>query len=178
MNIKCDITRSFLYVALFFFVLLAGCGSEYELEDYSKVEADSSRLALGLSSYMSLDDVKKELSLESEEIVITDKNISPKQDGIPPFEILTAKIPNAEVGGFKGPASMTFFNGRLMEVRFFPVDVNGFVQSIDGLSQSNAIEVKPFTKVWFAKDYQDKAYVGWVDIRLQKQVDAWIKNYS
>jgi hypothetical protein len=173
-----NIEKLFRHLILFFFVLLAGCGSEYELEDYTKVEVDRSLLVLGLSSYMSLSDVERELSIEPGVIVITDKNISPKQDGIPPFDILTAKIPDVEIKNFKGSVLMTFFNGRLMEVRFFPVDVNGFVQTIDGLPKSKEIEIRLFTKVWFGKDYQDKAYVGWLDIRLQKQFDAWIKNYS
>jgi hypothetical protein len=173
-----NIEKLFRHLILFFFVLLAGCGSEYELEDYTKVEVDRSLLVLGLSSYMSLSDVERELSIEPGVIVITDKNISPKQDGIPPFDILTAKIPDVEIKNFKGSVLMTFFNGRLMEVRFFPVDVNGFVQTIDGLPKSKEIEIRLFTKVWFGQDYQDKAYVGWLDIRLQKQFDAWIKNYS
>lgn len=159
-------------------MLLVGCGSEYELEDYTKVEAERSPFVLGISSYMSLDDVTKKLSIEPSKIVITDKNISPKQDGIPPFDILTAKIQNTEIEGFKGSVSITFFNGRLMEILFFPVNVNGFVKSISGLSKSNEIEIRPFTRVWLGKDYQDKAYVGWLDIRLQKQLDAWIKSYS
>jgi hypothetical protein len=152
-------------------VQLAGCGNEYELADYSEVEADSSPLTLGLFSYMSLEDVKKTLSLKAGEIVITNKNTSPGREGVPPFDVLTAKIPSAEIGSLNGVVLLTFFNGRLMEVRFFPVDKGG-------LSQFNSIEIKPFTKVWIGKDYQDRAYVGWLDTRLQKQLNAWIRDYS
>ena len=159
MNTNFNTIRTPTYVALLFLFLLAGCGSGYELEDYSKVEADKSGLVLGLVSYMSLDEVKEALLLKASEIVVTDDSSSPRQEGIPPFDILTVRISNTEIEGFKGAVSLTFFNGRLMEVRFFPVDVSGFVQSINGLSQSDAIEIKPYTKVWYGKDYQENAYV-------------------
>lgn len=162
-------------LAIFFLMLLVACGSKYELEYFTKVESNKSPLALGLYSYMSLDEVKKKLSIESNEIVIIDKNVSAKRDSIPPFNILTVKIPDNEIEGFKGSVLIKFFNGRLMEVRFFPVRIDEFVRNISGLTHSNEIEIRPFTRVWFAKDYH---YVGWVDTRIQEQFYTWIKNYS
>lgn len=113
-------------MTLFSLVFLAGCGNGYEFEDYSKVETERSNLVLGLVSYMSLGEVKDALSLDDREVVVTDDNSSPKQEGLPPFNILTVKISEAEVRSFKGAVSLTFFNDRLMEIRFYPVDVDGF----------------------------------------------------
>jgi hypothetical protein len=170
--------RILLCAAILFLTQLVGCGNKYELEDYSKVEADRANLTLGLVSYMSLEDVKEALVLQAKDIIVTDDNSNPSREGIPPFNVLTIKILNSEIDSFKGAVSFTFFNDRLMEIRFFPVDADGFIQSIDGLSQSNTITLGSFTKVWFSKDYQDATYIGWVDIRLQNQINAWIKKYS
>lgn len=118
------------------------------------------------------------LSLDDQKFVVTDDNRLPKQKRIPPFNILTIKISDVNVGLYGGAASLTFFNDRLMEVRFFPDNVDGFLQTIDGLSKSENVDIKPFTRVWFYQDFEDKKYIGWIDYRLQQQVDTWIRNYS
>jgi hypothetical protein len=173
-----DMNRFTLYAALFLLVLLTGCGNGYELEDYSKVEAERSNLVLGLVSYMSLGEVKAALRLDSREIFVVEDSNSPKQVGVPPFNILKIKISNTEIRSFKGSILLTFFNDRLMSVRFYPVEVEDFIQSVDGLSKSEEVEIKPFTRVWFYTDHQGADYIGWVDTRLQQQFDAWIKSYS
>ncbi|MEN8221194.1 MAG: hypothetical protein ABFS56_33555 [Pseudomonadota bacterium] len=143
-----------------------------------KVESERSGLVLGLVSYLTFDEAKNLLHLGDQKIVVLEESKSPKQDGIPPFNIYTIKVPDIDVEGFNGALMLFFFNNRLMEVRFYPIDIDGFALSVDGLSNSKSINIEPYTRAWLDKDYQGNSYIGWVDVRLQKQFYAWIKNYS
>lgn len=174
MNIS-KYVRSISFLVL---VLVSGCGKEYELEDYTNVEIQKSNLVYGLTSYMNINDVVKKLSIEPNEIIIKEDSSSPIQDGIPPFNILTAEIMNTEIEGFIGLMSVSFFNNRLMEVRFYPENTNEFIKTIKGLSMSNQVEMKPFTNIRIDRDYQKKDYVSWIDSRLKKQFLYWIKIYT
>lgn len=158
-------------------LVITGCGKNTD-EDYTKVEHVKSPLVLGVTSYLSVEEVKSHLSLGEDEFVITEQSESSKRANIPPFDILTAKIQNTEIEGFKGSVSITFFNGRLMEIRFFPKQFQNFVKSIPGLSNADTVDINPFTKVWTGNDYKSRQYVAWTDKRLEKQLNRWIKNFT
>lgn len=163
---------------IFTFTLITACSNDYKIEDYSKIENERSDLVLGLVSYMDSDEAKKNLQFDDDKIIVVEDSRSPKREDIPPFDFLTIKFLDIQMDNFKGALTLTFFNERLMEARFYPANVEVFAKNIKGLTHSSSVNIEPYTKIWLAKNYQGVSYIGWTDIRLEQQLYAWIKNYS
>jgi len=172
------LSRIYLICLLLVALLSYGCENESEIEEYTKVESQGAHLTYGLISYMSFEDVMTQLKLDEKEIEILDDSKTSPKEKTPPFNILSFKVPNQTIRSINGDMIITFFNNRLMEIRFYPVDIDKFIKSIDGLSLTNNVVDPPFIEIWQDTDFQGKSYVGWVDQRLKKQFASWIKKYS
>ena len=85
---------------------------------------------------------------------------------------------NAEIDAYKGTALLTFFNDRLMEVRFFPEKFREFVDSHPSLSANDKSSIRPFTVVSVDADYTGERYVRWIDSRLLEQFEHWISKFT
>lgn len=172
-------TINILIVSLLL-ICLCGCGSDYDAEAYRKLEDVRTELAAGLSSYINFEEAKKILNLRESDYVVLEDSQSKKSPDIPPFNIYTIKIPGGKVSGYTGDLVLSFFNGRLMETRFYPIRLSAFIHDlgldVDTLSKSK--DIKPHTNVWLEKDFEDNTYIGWEDVRLKEQFNSWIKDYS
>ena len=127
---------------------------------------------------MSYKDVRSFLLLNDDAIEITENEHSPIQKDIPPFHIFRIRLKNAEIDAYKGAALLTFFNDRLMEVRFFPEKFSEFVDSHPSLSATDKLSIRPFTVVSVAADYAGERYVRWIDSRLLEQFEHWISKFT
>jgi len=76
-----------------------------------------------------------------------------------------------------------FFNNRLISTTFYPSDVEKYIAALTktaGLKFDSNHEAKlaPHTRIRYAVDYKGRHYVDWADLRLDKEVELWIKRYS
>ncbi|MEW8026167.1 MAG: hypothetical protein AB2806_00300 [Candidatus Thiodiazotropha sp.] len=167
-----------LFLFLISILLILGCSSEYSADEYLERESVRSPLWGALSSYMSLDEVMTELSISEEHFQVIDDGQTSVQNA-PPFDVYTIRIDNYKDDFEKAKLELTFFNDRLMEIRYFPSRVEEYVRSIEGLSDGHEVLKAPFTRIWLEKNNQiNGVYVGWIDTRLEKQFRAWIRDYS
>ncbi len=170
------------YFTVLLVLSLYGCDSRYNIDDYLKVEDVRSNLTYGLTSYITFDEVKAKLQLQEGDFIIVENNNASEQPGIPPFDIFTIKIASAQIADHNGGLVLSFFNSRLMEMRYYPNEIDDFVEKISldpkALRELGGFMIEPYTKAWISKDYQGKYYVGWIDIRLRDQFNTWIKNFS
>jgi len=171
-----------ILTALCIVSLLCGCSSGLEFDEYLEVDEIQTPLGAGLLSYTAYDRVKTQLKLQDSDIVIIEDSKPKLPSHVPPFNILTIKIPDFEILGDRGDLVLSFFNDRLMETRFYPPSTSDFLNKssidVNRLGDRTKIVVKPYTNIWLYKDFEDKEYVGWADVRLIKQTSMWIKKYS
>jgi hypothetical protein len=148
---------------------------------FVKVESERTKLINGIESYQSIAEFKGFLSrssFQSEES--RDNQPSPK--GRPPFNMHTITIKNYSHLGFSGELDIGFFNNRLNSSIFYPAEIEKYISALEkeGLKLDNNRETirPPHTRVQIATDYKGRKYVKWSDIRLDKEVELWIKRYS
>lgn len=85
--------------------------------------------------------------------------------------------------GQAGQLKIHFFNDRLMEVRFFPKDPDRYLQllrdsqGID-LITKREVPLPPHAHVWADSEYDGQRYVGWADVRLEREFNDWIRRYT
>jgi len=105
-------------------------------------------------------------------------------DNRPPFSELNVRVSGYALLGQKGDLELRFFNDRLMEVRFLPPDMKGFLTALRDqehldLILQNEVMSGAYVRVWlWATPDGDHSFVGWADIRLQKEVEDWIRRYA
>jgi hypothetical protein len=162
--------------------LLVGCGGDYSSASFAKVESERTKLIDGIESYQSIEEFKGYLTSRPWQWEVSKgRQSSPK--GRPPFNIVTITIKNYSHLGFSGDLIVTFFNDRLMATTFYPSNVEKYIQILrkaEGITFDNnhEAELPPQTRVRFATDHKGREYVDWSDIRLDKEVELWIKKYS
>ena len=162
--------------------LLAGCGDNYSSSSFVKVESERTKLIDGIESYQSMDEFKGFLSRSSFQWKLGEDS-RPSAKARPPFNISTITIKNYSHLGFPGELSIGFFNNRLMGTTFYPTDIDKYIEALakaDGIKFDNNQEARlpTHTLVRIATDYKGQKYVRWSDVRLDKEVELWIKKYS
>jgi len=71
----------------------------------------------------------------------------------------------------------------LIATTFYPVDIDKYIEALaeaEGIKFDNDDDVSrpPCTRVRSATNYQGRKYIKWSDVRLDKEVELWIKRYS
>ena len=158
-------------VAIF---LLIGCGSE----NFTESEKDRARLMNGFESYASRDEVMAKLNRRD---AIKSVEQSSKHKGAqPPYEIYSARLPYEDLKE-PGELLITFFNNRLMQMSFYPEDLDRYLAALksSGIELHIGSELKNgHTAIWIGQDFDNKNYVGWADDRLRAQQRRWLSRYS
>jgi hypothetical protein len=168
--------------------MVLGCSGPPRHETCLGIERERARFFLGLESYMSVAEVKKTLSLEKRKNVVFDEFRAPIREGTPPYNTMIVTIPGLQLNGFEGRVRLTFFNDRLSDFWFFPVDIEEFVRTDAGLVRAtapwfkadvwyNAVKVEgftlinlaPFVDVWVHVPRNNTFYIGLADTRLRSQ---------
>lgn len=98
----------------------------------------------------------------------------------PPFRQLVVAVSGFEHSGHAGELQLHFFNDRLMEVRFFPPDIAEYSRALrdsggPDLETAGGPLREPRVRVWTAKDFKGRPYVGWADTNLEREYDDWIR---
>jgi hypothetical protein len=147
------------------------------------VAATRAKLISGIESYVGVNDFLADLARRSVEYEVNRPQSTPANTRRPPFEITTVTIRRFSHLGHVGLLTVAFFNDRLLGVRFFPSDVEGYLaqlRSQEGIDLRSQAEANPseHTRVYAATEHQQGRYVGWEDTRLAAEMSLWIKRYS
>ncbi len=162
-------------VVVLMLLMIAACNKEGKPKP--------SKMMGTLYSYQSLQAVQRELDMQPADWTVVEDRRPLASDKRPAFRMLTISRKNFVQWKNAGDLQMTFYNDRLMIVRFYPMNLEmfkGAVAAEDGLgfSQQGDAWIEPSTRVWVGKDDDGRVYVGWIDKVLQHEMDDWIKKYS
>lgn len=176
--IRCYI---FLLLAQMLLCMSLGCQDNCASVSFVKVETERTKLINGIQSYQSIDEFKTFLACGSFNWVESEDKPSPK--GRPPYNIHVITLKNFSDLGFTGELVVTFFNNRLMATTFYPLDAVKYVAAVEEnegvqLNGNKEAKLPPHTRVRVAVDYKKRTYVDWSDIRLDQEMELWIKKYS
>lgn len=162
-------------VVLMMLVCAGGCRKEGDPQP--------SKMMGPLYSYQSLQKVQRVLDLKAGDWDVLEDRRPLSTDTRPPFRMFTLSRKNWLQWRNAGELQLTFYNDRLMIVRFYPMNMDGFKGALaveDGISfgPQGDSRIEPSTRVWIGKDDDGRIYVGWIDKALQGEMDDWIKKYS
>jgi hypothetical protein len=141
-----------------------------------------SPLAGKLHSGQSLESVEQALGLSSGDYdVVMDRAPLPS-DTRPLYRLLIISEKHASLSGQTGRLVLTFYNNRLMTTQFYPSDMTATRAAVERAQElslgSGEAHISPSTRVWIGKDENKQAYIGWIDKSLQREQDAWLKQYE
>jgi len=170
-----------LLLAQMLLCMSLGCQDNYASVSFVKVEAERTKLINGIESYQSVEEFKTFLARGSFQWEESEDKPSPK--GRPPYNVHVITLKNFSNLGFTGKLVVTFFNNRLMATTFHPLDAVKYVAAVEKkegvqLSGNKEAKLPPHTRVRVAVDYKNRTYVDWSDIRLDQEMELWIKKYS
>lgn len=109
------------------------------------------------------------------------KEANPATGSRPSYRICEISINDYEHLGIKGRLSLSFFNNRLMESRFFPSDLHSYLLRLEkeniGLRSRKQVLIGHFTEVVVGSE-SEGVYVAWRDSRLVEELKLWVKRYA
>ena len=150
---------------------------------FVEVAQDRAELMDGIESYVRVDDFLAQLTRRSLSFEVRRPQPTPAQTRRPPYSITMVIIRQFSHLGFSGELTVTFFNDRLLGLRFFPSDIDGYLTQLlskKSLDLRTQREARPSanTRVYLATEHSRGRYIGWVDVRLDAEISLWIKRYS
>lgn len=174
--------RYVFLICLLPFSLLVGCQDGYLSTSFVKVETERTKLINGIESYQSIDEFKGFLNRSLLQWEVCEVS-QPSSKGRPPFDLYTIKIKSYSHLGFSGEVYIDFFNNRLSGITFYSSDVEKYFEALKNsagikLDDKQEAKLPPYTYVRLAVDYRGKKYIGWSDIRLDREISLWIRKYS
>jgi hypothetical protein len=144
----------------------------------SKV-VSSETFIFNLKSYSSVSEIKEFIRSKNGTYTV-DKSSFSNLANIPENEIIIVKTNLFKENKFIGKTDITFWNNKLMEVAFFPnnhIKYMKYFKKERNINSSNIKETKNL-HIEIVEDYQGTYYEIFTDIRLKKEMDDWIREYS
>jgi|SRR5579884_808776 len=177
------IIKKYALITTIFCFLVFGCQETGPSTSFVKIEANHTKLIDGIDSYQSIKDFEQFLRKASLQWEVTGDKGSSQSGNKPPFHIYEITIKNYSHLGFLGELHISFFNDRLIDTTFYPVDIDRYKEALEkkeGIQFDNQQKAKipPFTEIYTASDHKNHRYVKWEDTRLANEFDLWIKKYS
>lgn len=149
--------------------------------DFQDTVSDTALFIGNIQSYQPVLPFLAQLRAQSLSFKIESPTLTQEKSSRPPFDITTVTVGQFSHLGYAGELIVDFFNDRLVGLRFYPSNIIGYRQAlarngVDLSSQGNYRSGN--TRVWYGTDYTGRQYIGWEDVRLAKELEAWIKRYS
>ena len=120
--------------------------------------------------------------MKTDSIVVFENSKLPKTDLRPEFSIYTIILPEYKIENVTGELEASFFNDRLMSVRFYPNDIKEFESLLKRKHNINlenrenisidCVEINRWT------DFEGNEYFGWSDMKLIKEQNDWISQHA
>ncbi len=136
-------------------------------------------LIFNLKSYSSVSEIQKLITSKKGTYKIIKSRLSNLKNQ-PKSEIITIKTNLFTDNGFKGITQITFWNNRLMEIVFSP---NNHIQYMQYFRKKYHIDLSnikenKYLRIEIIKDYQGIYRVVFTDMRLEEEMNTWIRKYS
>jgi hypothetical protein len=170
--------RGILYLALAAALTVGACAEQKD--SYTHVQNPPAPLLGSFESYASPSEVRKLLPNQLVVTVVEDSKL-PADDMRPRFDVLDLRIEDFEHLGHRGELRAHFLNERLLGTWFYPDSYDTYIAALRraGLSPvSENTRVGRYTDLWTYRDFEDRSYVAWEDIRLADEQRRWIMRYS
>jgi hypothetical protein len=156
---------------------LTGCADRESYTD----RVEGIPLLLGaFQSYSSEREVRANLA--SQPVQDVERSSLAPGDKRPPYNIVTLAVVEYRHLGVPGELRLFFFNDRLMNVWFYPTDVDAYMAALRSrdvaVAADRADRGSTARRIWSQRDSRDRVYVGWSDGRLEDQSARWISRYS
>lgn len=150
---------------------------------FTDITKDRTTLIGGIESYWSIEDLEKHLRKASLSWELKRGSRPGPGDKRPPFIVDTVTIKNYSHLGFSGELVVEFFNNRLVGTKFWPQEIDKYIKHLASTEKldivgNQEVMLSKYTRIWIAVDYLGEKYVGWEDVRLNKEMETWIKRYS
>ena len=144
------------------FLLTAGCSNNSEPKE----------LLQGFKSYTLSGDI---LSDEKSDVVWKITEHSQSDDKRPKYDLLVAETNSYFNQSWEGKTVITFYLDQLMEVRFYPVDVDGYSSA---MKEAGMAKEKQGVRCWSASNFKDDLFFACEEMALSKEYNQWLKKYS
>ena len=114
---------------------------------------------------------------------VTGNSSLDQDDTRPPYNILSVSLKGYQYKGYTGELVLVFFNDRLMQCIFYPMDIEGFKKVLTKnlkvkIIQGSKIKISKNVRLLHYIDYKNRPYFSWEDNRLIQENSAWIMRYS
>lgn len=177
-----SIIKRYAIISIVFFILFFGCEESGSSTSFIKIETEHTKLIDGIESYQNIANFKAFLKQSSLQWEITGDKKSPS-DNRPPFHIYEITIKNYSHYSFLGELQVSFFNDRLVDTTFYPLEFDRYKNALEKeegiqFDDKQKVKIPPFTEVYIASDHKKNKYVRWEDTRLANEFNLWIKRYS
>jgi hypothetical protein len=159
-------------------LLLIGCSGN----EYTCVSDAPKELIGDFKSYQTIQDFERKVKMKTDSIVVFENSKLPKTDLRPEFSIYTIILPEYKIENVTGKLEASFFNDRLMSVRFYPNDIKEFESLLKRKHNINlenrenisidCVEINRWT------DFEGNEYFGWSDMKLIKEQNDWISQHA
>ena len=161
------------------FILLFAVLTSFSCVEYRVENSDPAVLLGDFMSFSTIEEIDTSKSSGNLR-VIEDSGLS-KDDPRPAFNIYTVSMSYRHLQT-DGELVLHYFNDRLTSTRFYPSEEDAYLEELKNngidLMEENKLDLSEYTRVWKYKDFQNKFYVGWEDIRLINEQHEWIEEYS
>lgn len=139
---------------------------------------EPSPLIADLESYRTPSEVQSSLRNNSLRWEVTEETKG--APSLPRYDFLVLRVRSYEHLGHRGELRLYFFNDRLMQTLFLPADAQSYTRRIRSEipTLDAEISLKPYTRVFLARDEHGRSYVSWEDVRLARENDDWIRKHS
>jgi hypothetical protein len=151
-------------------------------EDFEAVAAERAQLAAGLLSYSSPSVARQLLGVDSTRWTLLEDTKYEGRSSRPAYRMQIVLVPDQAVDGTRGDLELRFFNDRLLETYFCPDDYAEFLRRLaeryPGIATAQALNLGKHVELRVGPSASRKQCVVWRDVRLQGQLERWIRAYS
>jgi hypothetical protein len=158
--------------------LLTSCGVEPK-DAYTRVRSDRSPLMEGFFSYSARAEIEAQLKIAGLQYSVDEEYRLAANDPRPTYEVVGITVQRFRHLNQSGTLTLSFFNNRLSETRFFPADPEAYLGALRkaGIQVSEQRTRNGNTELW-THQASDVRYIGWADRRLHEEHSRWIRRYS
>ena len=178
---KLKIEQRLLLITFVSLVSLSCHGLESEGK-YTSIKSPPAKLINDVESYQPIGVAEDYLQLdETSKKVIEDTGLAPG-DNRPPFDIYSVSY-NFSHLGCDGELVLLYFNNRLQSTWFYSNDINEYLahlkeNGVPQIAEKDKFPISQYARMWWHKDFRDRPYVAWEDVRLSEEQAKWISRYS
>jgi hypothetical protein len=170
-------------VFLFKFKIFVLMLTSFALSGCSVREPVPVDLEFGLKSYFSIVEAKSLVDKLGGDWEIVERNELSEPDARAGYEYLRFMTSVFSDGSYTGKAVLSFFNGKLVSVWFYPDDWDSYKEY---LAEKRGVELKNDTwentsgnaRSWIKTDHLMLHYVAWEDVVLADSMKRWLDKHS